>query len=899
MAAANISREGAEALFQEAGLAGPGGLEIAAVNGPGSVSISGPMPAIEAFTRLARKRRVAARALELPYPFHCSLLEPLRLPVLAAFGAITAQPGSVPFISTVTGAAVPGAALDASYWWRNVRQPVLFSAAIETAARAGATVFLEISPRPILHANITDTLREAGLDGLTIPTLLQKEVAGDPIRQILARAVTLGCRVDPARVFGPRAPGRLKLPPTPWQRRDYRQVQTSEAMNLCDPTPRHPLIGARLLAGTPEWRSLIDATLVPYLADHRIDGEVVLPAAALAEMALAVARDLHPAGAIGLEDFDLLQWLTLPQDQMRELSVRLHADTSGVEIWSRPRFSEADWTLHARGRIVRVASAPPAFMPRAALPHAFTAEEVYASAEAAGVTYGPLFQRVLGGARNATLIEVDLAPYAEAAGSAQSLQILHPIALDAAFHAMFDDLKPRPGLRYAYLPVRFAGLHVFTDHATPARARVAVDRETDQTLSVTVTLFDAQGATIAALAGGLFRAVVLERHAPESVFYDQQTIRLSRTGDTTASRTRALQTLAEAQVAETPESWLYLGAFARSLAFQSLRQLHGGTTIPRHVKPLTLALLGDLAHASLATKTPFGWTLAADSGLPPPLDILHSLAAEHPGASADIMLAANALVAMPRALATGEDQPLSPAAVEHFETTSILLAPVLHAAAALCGTLQDAITPETLRVLVAEPFSPGVLHSLAPLLQAGTIIVTVLGVDARRLAHAEARYNGAPGVSFLAADPDSGTDSAPEAAPKFDLAICLALAPLLAEGDALGRALAQRLAPGGLLAILQPPASPAFDCLLGAQPDWFANGSLGRISAARDGTHLAAAAGLRTVQTLSLGADAGSIVLAHAPVSATHQGGSAPCARTACRSARKPPPIWPSPRPPR
>jgi len=54
-------------------------------------------------------------------------------------------------------------------------------------------------------------------------------------------------------------------------------------------------------------------------------------------MELAVARDVHPAGPIGLEDFDLLQWLTLPPDQMRELVVRLHGDTAVVEIWSRPR----------------------------------------------------------------------------------------------------------------------------------------------------------------------------------------------------------------------------------------------------------------------------------------------------------------------------------------------------------------------------------------------------------------------------------------------------------------------------------------------------------------------------------------------------------------------------------
>jgi hypothetical protein len=64
--------------------------------------------------------------------------------------------------------------------------------------------------------------------------------------------------------------------------------------------------------------------------------------------------------------------------------------------------------------------------------------------------------------------------------------MLHPIALDSAFHAMFENIKPRADERYAYLPVRFAALRVDRDHAVPARARVVVDRETDQSLSISV-----------------------------------------------------------------------------------------------------------------------------------------------------------------------------------------------------------------------------------------------------------------------------------------------------------------------------------------------------------------------------------------------------------------------------
>jgi NADPH:quinone reductase-like Zn-dependent oxidoreductase/acyl carrier protein len=668
-------------------------------------------------------------------------------------------------------------------------------------------------------------------------------------------------------VFGGRPAGHVRLPPYAWQRKTYRQAPTSEAMDLCSSAPRHTLIGARLRAGTPEWRNLIDATIVPYLADHRIDGEIVLPASAFAEMALAVGRALYPAGPIGLEDFDLLHWLTLPTDQMRELSVRLQEDTGTVEIWSRLRFSAGEWTLHAKGRVVRIASAVPAFVPRTALPAALTARDVYDAAAASGVTYGPLFRRVVGGERSDTLIDVDLSPYEEAAGLAGVLQILHPVALDAAFHAMFDNIKLRDDERFAYLPVRFAALRVQRDHAVPARARVVIDRETDQSLSVGVTLYDRDGQYIAGLAGGLFRAVVLERRAPDQIFYQQSSVRLSRR-DETGMRAAALAALEGLGPQAPPGSWLYLGAFARSLAFESLRGLFGPAAIlPSDAAAVALrhALLADLQHAGLATQTGRGWSFAAESGLPAPGDILQTFAAEHAGAGAEIVLAAQALMALPRALETGEAQAVGAPTLEQFESSGILLAPVLTAAAALCAALQARIAPEPLRVLVAEPFCLGILQALAPHAQDDAMTITVIGVDAKRLSKTQARHGGAKGLSFLAADEDAGPDDAPP----FDLALCLALSPLVADGHGLFRALAQRLAPGGLLCVLQPPANPIFDCLLGAQADWFAHAAnphapVGRVAAARDGKRLAIAAGLRDVQTHRLGDDVGSIVIGHA-----------------------------------
>ena len=871
MAVANLPRDEAQALIDASGLYG---LEIAAINSPTSVTLSGPEETIRAFQRIARKNRIAVRVLDLAYPFHSALLEPLRLPLLDSLGDFDAGAGDIPFISTVTGDVMAGHALDREYWWRNVREPVRFHDAIEAAGRQGATLFIEIGPRPILTANMADTLREAGLDGSVIPSLVEKENSGDPLATIAARALVLGAGLDLERLFGSRPNGTLKLPAYAWQRKIFQQPQTTEALDLYGAAPRHPLIGARLMAGTPEWRNLIDATAVPYLADHRIDDEIVVPGSAFAEMALAVARETFPDGPIGLEDFDLLQWLPLQPDAMRELSVRLHGDSHVVEIWSRARLGADEWTLHARGRITQIASPTPATVPKPVLPHHMTADQVYDAALATGVHYGPAFRRVLRAERSETIVEVELSPFEEDAGSASLKQILHPISLDSAFHAMFENIKKRVDERYAYLPVRFALLRVDQDHAIPARAHIVVDRETDQSLSISVALYDAAGGFIAGLTGGLFRAVVLDRHIQANAFFQQRRIRLVRRAGEDDPRVVAAAALQAATLEAQPESWLFLGAFARSLAHQCLAAMFGQAPVlvgsdatdaivdPASL-PLVFALFEHLRGAGLAAETPEGWVLAPESDLPEPAEILQTFAADHSDATPEIVLAAQALAGLEPALRTGQPIQLRAAIQEQFEKSSILFAPVLAAAFAVCDALQARLGAEPLRVLVAEPFCLGVLQSLAPLVREARVAITVIGVDAKRLHHTAARYGATEGVVFL--DVDGDADTAAEAA--FDLALGFAYGPLFDGDAALGRALARRLAPEGLLLVLQPPDNAVFDLLLGTGDGWFSNSinprfPVGRVSAGQDSSRLLTASGFGAIETGLLGDGVGSVLVA-------------------------------------
>ncbi len=122
----------------------------------------------------------------------------------------------------MTGDVLDGTAFDAGYWWRNIREPVRFSAAVQAAAQAGARIFVEVGPRPTLLPHIGDCLEPLGLDGATVGVLPKKTLEADPFRRALAAALAAGAAIDEAVAFGADPAGSVALPHYPWQRKVFR-----------------------------------------------------------------------------------------------------------------------------------------------------------------------------------------------------------------------------------------------------------------------------------------------------------------------------------------------------------------------------------------------------------------------------------------------------------------------------------------------------------------------------------------------------------------------------------------------------------------------------------------------------------------------------------------------------
>ena len=143
----------------------PRAISIAAVNGPNSITLSGDAAVLAEIDKALNAADVFSRALRVDVPYHSPKMEQLEAELLDCLRDIRPRPASTPFFSTVTGTALEGSELDARYWYRNVRQPVLFHDTIARLVDAGHQVFLEIGAHPILRHDIAQCLHDKSSAG--------------------------------------------------------------------------------------------------------------------------------------------------------------------------------------------------------------------------------------------------------------------------------------------------------------------------------------------------------------------------------------------------------------------------------------------------------------------------------------------------------------------------------------------------------------------------------------------------------------------------------------------------------------------------------------------------------------------------------------------------------------
>ncbi|MFD6949209.1 type I polyketide synthase [Nocardiopsis sp. TSRI0078] len=456
-----------------------GRVSIAVVNGPESVVVAGDREAVAEAADACEAEGIRTHRVVDGVAGHTSQVEELREDLLAALAGIRPRPARVPLYSTVTGGRIDGTALDAGYWYRNLRQTVLFEPAVRALHDAGFSAFVEVSSHPVTAYGIQQTLEAEGDEASAVLHTLRRE-EGDygHFLTALARAHVSGVAVDWTRAHAPHTPRTVDLPTYAFQRDRYWQApgRTTDVSGAGADTSGHPFLGAAVDlpdGGGHLFTGQLSLRAFPWLADHAVGGTVLLPGAAHLDLVLHAAEY---AGRPSVSELTLHAPLVLRPGTDTRIQVRLSGTgESGrrtVRVYARPADQPGEWTLHAEG-VLTADAAPPVTAATEPPPgaEALPVDGLYPDLARDGYGYGPAFQGLQAAWSHGDEVWADVRLPRGRREEADAFG-LHPALLDAAQHAIALT-GPRGGgrvrLPFAWTGVRLhaAGAGALRVHARP------------------------------------------------------------------------------------------------------------------------------------------------------------------------------------------------------------------------------------------------------------------------------------------------------------------------------------------------------------------------------------------------------------------------------------------------
>lgn len=440
-----------------------GRLSVAAHNAPRLTVISGESAALSEVLARCASEGIVAQRLQVSHAFHSALMDPILPALRDAIAACPPRPPAIELVCNLTGEIAEATELtDPDRWCRHTRQAVRFANGVATLATMDVAAFLEIGPAPVLTGLAQQGA--AGHGALFLPSLSDGFADARQIRQALAALIAAGL-AEPPRA--PKVRPSATLPRYPFQRRPIPLPGGAASGVATQPATSLP--GTRLsLAGSAEARFEIALPgSDPFLSQHLVNGEIIVPAAWNLAAVVAAVRALHPGETITLRDMIFAEPARLEGGGL-VVQVALSPRAGGgwrFELMSRAAaedpFAPDVWRRHTSGDAA--AGGPPLSNAPPIPEGGEQAWALYETVAGAGFALGPSFRwlrhiRAEGDALVAALAApAELAPVPGAP--------THPGLLDSAFQLLSRFWSEQGA---SFLPFR---LDIFSLAARPAGVR--------------------------------------------------------------------------------------------------------------------------------------------------------------------------------------------------------------------------------------------------------------------------------------------------------------------------------------------------------------------------------------------------------------------------------------------
>ena len=478
---------------------------VSALNGPRSVTLSGPRRSLEAMLAEFEPQGVFARLVNVDHPFHHPLMQPASEALGAALADLVPQAESVPFFSTVTGRQHEGRECDAAYWARGIRDPVQFAPAVHALAETGVDIWLELGPHPALSHPIRECLQEGGGKAPVLSSV-RREREHESLLETAMDLHRAGVSLD----FAAMTPSRrvLSLPAYAWDRSRWWSEAPEWLESRMAPGGRG-LLDIRLPRAMPAWNARLDGRHMAFLKDHKVGNLIVFPAAAFVELALEAGVQIFEGRPFVVEDFEIRKPLILP-DPASGLLLEISYDPIERTLVIQSRLhSGAVWSIHVvgsmRGERTDAPFASSEWNGTETGLEPVDVADFYRRMSDMGLSYGEEFQpvRELSASDRQSAGRVSLS--AAMTGRALDYQ-LHPVLFDGAlqiFSAGAWSLAERKAR--LKLPVRFARILFLRSPGASGLVRASVQRLTDEIMEGGLGFYDEAGKPCVLVKG--FRSI--------------------------------------------------------------------------------------------------------------------------------------------------------------------------------------------------------------------------------------------------------------------------------------------------------------------------------------------------------------------------------------------------------
>ena len=406
------------------------GVSLAAFNGTHTV-ISGESDQIAQAANHFAETGIRTRALTTSHAFHSGLMEPALAEFAAVADSVSFSDPQIPLICNVEAKLIESHSdLTGEYWAAHIRQPVRYSQSVHLAQEIGCDVMVELGPAAVLTRMASADWK--GQPDSLIATLGKDQEDRSAILNSLAALYVKGITPRFQELFNGRSAQHTVLPTYPFQRRRFWGPDKPRAAHAEFHTA-HPLLGSRVslagLTGQKRFESFVEPDSPPWMNDHRVMGDTVLPGAAFVEMGLAAAdgnalegvafeQPLRPTGRTAIQTI-------VGKDQSGQSLIESHSLGSDQD----------DWTRHFHCRVSDEPQTRPASPAldelEARCPIVVAPEDFYRKMSEVGLDYGPAFQTVRALQHSQTEVLARLSVSGDIRG-----YTVPPTLLDGALHCL-------------------------------------------------------------------------------------------------------------------------------------------------------------------------------------------------------------------------------------------------------------------------------------------------------------------------------------------------------------------------------------------------------------------------------------------------------------------------------